>query len=36
MGVSGHGSRVRMKLNDVKAVFHQPHPEKEIDKGAVK
>ena len=32
----GQGSRVRVKLNDVKAVFHQPHPEKEIDKGAVK
>ncbi|BAY84341.1 putative HicA protein [Calothrix parasitica NIES-267] len=22
--------------NDVKAVFHEPHPEKETDKGAVK
>ena len=32
----GKGSRVRVKLNNVKAVFHEPHPEKEIDKGAVK
>lgn len=22
----GKGSRVRVKLNDVKAVFHEPHP----------
>jgi hypothetical protein len=22
----GQGSRVRVKLNDVKAVFHEPHP----------
>ncbi|MEA5593403.1 type II toxin-antitoxin system HicA family toxin [Rivularia sp. UHCC 0363] len=28
----GQGSRVRVKLNDVKAVFHEPHPEKETDK----
>jgi hypothetical protein len=32
----GSGSRVRVKLNDVWAVFHRPHPQKEIDKGAVK
>jgi HicA toxin of bacterial toxin-antitoxin, len=32
----GKGSRVRVKLNEVKAVFHEPHPEKETDKGAVK
>jgi len=32
----GGGSRVRVKLNEVKAVFHEPHPEKETDKGAVK
>lgn len=31
----GRGSRVRVALNGVKAVFHRPHPEKEIDKGAV-
>ncbi len=32
----GNGSRVRVSLNKVKAVFHEPHPEKETDKGAVK
>ena len=32
----GHGSRVRIYLNGVRAVFHRPHPEKETDKGAVK
>jgi hypothetical protein len=32
----GKGSRVRVLLNGVKAVFHEPHPEKETDKGAVK
>ena len=32
----GEGSRVRVALNDVRAVFHRPHPEKETDKGAVK
>ncbi len=32
----GRGSRVRVHLNGVKAVFHRPHPEKETDKGAVK
>jgi len=32
----GRGSRVRFALNGVKAVFHEPHPEKEICKGAVK
>jgi hypothetical protein len=31
----GHGSRVRVSLNDVDAVFHRPHPQKETDKGAV-
>ncbi len=29
------GSRVAIELNDVVAIFHRPHPEKEIDKGAV-
>ena len=33
---AGKGSRVRVYLNDVRAVFHRPHPEKETDKGAVK
>lgn len=32
----GHGSRVRIALNGVRAVFHRPHPQKETDKGAVK
>ena len=32
----GKGSRVRVSLNRVKAVFHEPHPEKETNKGAVK
>ena len=32
----GAGSRVRIALNGVRAVFHRPHPHKETDKGAVK
>jgi HicA toxin of bacterial toxin-antitoxin, len=32
----GNGSRVRVALNGVRAVFHRPHPQKETDKGAVK
>jgi hypothetical protein len=32
----GRGSRVRIALNGVRAVFHRPHPQKETDKGAVK
>lgn len=32
----GRGSRVRISLNDVDAVFHRPHPRKETDRGAVK
>ena len=32
----GKGSRVRIYLNDVRAVFHRPHPKKETDKGALK
>lgn len=32
----GSGSRVRIALNGVRAVFHRPHPRKETDKGAVK
>lgn len=31
----GNGSRVRIALNGVRAVFHRPHPHKETDKGAV-
>lgn len=32
----GAGSRVRIALNGVRAVFHRPHPQKETDRGAVK
>lgn len=32
----GKGSRVRVFLNGVRAVFHRPHPKKETDKGAVR
>ena len=32
----GEGSRVRVALNGVRAVFHRPHPQKETDKGAVR
>ena len=31
----GNGSRVRIVLKGVRAVFHRPHPHKETDKGAV-
>jgi hypothetical protein len=31
----GSGSRIRIKLNGVRAVFHRPHPRKEADKGSV-
>lgn len=32
----GRGSRVRIVLYGVRAVFHRPHPHKETDKGALK
>ena len=32
----GQGSRVRVALNGVRAVFHRPHPQKETDRGALK
>jgi hypothetical protein len=32
----GEGSRVRIALNGVRAVFHRPHPRKEAVKGAVR
>ena len=32
----GRGSRVRIYLNVVRAVFHRPHPKRETDKGALK
>ena len=31
----GRGSRVRVALNGIRAVFHRPHPKKETDKGAI-
>jgi len=31
----GRGSRVRIILNGIRAVFHRPHPQKETDKGAL-
>jgi hypothetical protein len=32
----GKGSRIRVVLNKVRAVFHRPHPAKETDKGALR
>ena len=32
----GRGSRVRVALKDVKAVFHRPHPDRVTEKGAVR
>jgi hypothetical protein len=32
----GNGSRVRVSLNGVKAVFHKPHPNNEVGKGCAK
>ena len=32
----GRGSRVRVALKGVRAVFHRPHPRRETDKGSVK
>jgi hypothetical protein len=34
--VEGKGSRVRITLNGVPAVFHRPHPKKEASKPCVK
>ena len=31
----GSGSRIRVKLNDVRAIFHRPHPRPVTNKGAV-
>ncbi|MBE0531709.1 MAG: type II toxin-antitoxin system HicA family toxin [Rhodospirillales bacterium] len=31
----GAGSRVRVALNGVRAIFHRPHPQKEVKKYAV-
>jgi hypothetical protein len=32
----GRGSRVRVALNGLRAVFHRPHPTRLTDKGALK
>ena len=32
----GSGSKVCVMLNNVVAVFHRPHPQKQTDKGALK
>jgi hypothetical protein len=32
----GRGSRVRVSLNGIDAVFHRPHPRREADRGAVR
>ncbi len=32
----GSGSRIRIYLNGVRAVFHRPHPGKQTHKGALK
>ena len=32
----GAGSRVRVRLNGVRAVFHRPHPAPVTDKGALR
>jgi hypothetical protein len=33
---AGRGSRMRVSLNGVDAVFHRPHPRRETDRGAVR
>lgn len=32
----GRGSRVRVSLNDVRAVFHRPHPQRVTNKSTVR
>lgn len=32
----GAGSRVRIALGGVRAVFHRPHPQRETDRGAIR
>lgn len=32
----GNGSRVRIKLNGIRATFHKPHPNPEIHKETIK
>jgi hypothetical protein len=31
----GNGSRIRVLLNNERAVFHRPHPDRNTDKGAI-
>jgi hypothetical protein len=31
----GQGSRIRVALNDVRAVFHRPHPQRVTNKASV-
>ena len=31
----GSGARVRVALNDIRAVFHRPHPDRVTNKGTV-
>lgn len=33
---AGSGSRVAVKLNEVRAVFHRPHPDPATRKGAIR
>jgi hypothetical protein len=32
----GRGSRIRVALEGVRAVFHRPHPQRVADKGTIK
>ncbi|MCB1054323.1 MAG: type II toxin-antitoxin system HicA family toxin [Acidobacteria bacterium] len=32
----GRGSRVRVALAGVRAIFHRPHPQRETDRGALR
>ena len=32
----GRGSRIRVYLKGVRAIFHRPHPQKETDRGTVR
>jgi len=32
----GRGSRVRIYLKGIRAVFHRPHPQKETDRGSMR
>jgi hypothetical protein len=34
--MEGSGSRLRVELNGVRAIFHRPHPQRITDKGAVR